>query len=235
MNDKYELTNEAIKVDGHILHRIKALKDFFDVKKGDLGGFVESEKNLSPEDDCWIYDNGLVSENGCVYGNGCVTGNGHVSGNGCVCGNGFVYGNGCVSGNGCVDGHGCVYGNGRVSGNGCVYGNGRVSGNGCVTGNGCVYGNGCVSGYACVSGNGEISGMGLVKSNEDYIIIQGFGTEHRSTTFFRCKDGRVRVQCGCFYGTINQFRKQVKKTREGQIVKGYLLVADLMEDHFKNS
>ena len=56
MNKKYELTDETIKIDGHILHRIKALKDLTIIPmscmvfKGDLGGFVESEENLSDEE-----------------------------------------------------------------------------------------------------------------------------------------------------------------------------------------
>ena len=54
-NKKYELTEEAIVVDGHKLHRIRALKDFADVKAGDLGGYVESEDNLSHEGNCWVY------------------------------------------------------------------------------------------------------------------------------------------------------------------------------------
>lgn len=37
-------------------YRIRALRDFGDVKTGDLGGYVESEKNLSHEGNCWIYD-----------------------------------------------------------------------------------------------------------------------------------------------------------------------------------
>ena len=44
---KYKLTDETIKHKGRVLRRIEALKDFADVKKGDKGGFVESENNLS--------------------------------------------------------------------------------------------------------------------------------------------------------------------------------------------
>ena len=47
MEKKYRLTDETINVDGRILHRIEALKDFGNVKKGDKGGFVEKEENLS--------------------------------------------------------------------------------------------------------------------------------------------------------------------------------------------
>ncbi|WP_375616758.1 hypothetical protein [Bartonella sp. AP58NXGY] len=36
---KYELTDEKIEFDGYLtLYRIRALKDFGDVKAGDLGG-----------------------------------------------------------------------------------------------------------------------------------------------------------------------------------------------------
>ena len=60
---KYELTEEKITLDeNQTLYRIKALKDFGDVKAGDLGGFVESEKNLSQDGNCWISDDVKVYE-----------------------------------------------------------------------------------------------------------------------------------------------------------------------------
>ena len=43
---KYELTNETKKVGSVTLHRIRALKDFGNVVKGELGGWLESEANL---------------------------------------------------------------------------------------------------------------------------------------------------------------------------------------------
>lgn len=57
---KYELTNSTIKFDGQILCRIKALKDFGDVKAGDLGGYVSDENNLSQNGNCWVYDDAKV-------------------------------------------------------------------------------------------------------------------------------------------------------------------------------
>ena len=41
MKKKYELTNETKEFMGKTLHRIKALKDFNDVKTGDLGGWIK--------------------------------------------------------------------------------------------------------------------------------------------------------------------------------------------------
>lgn len=90
---KYELTDETIEVYGTALHRIKALKDFGNVKKGELGGYVESEHNLSQEGDCWVYGNARVYSNARVYGNAEVFGNAWVYDNAKVCGNAEVCGN----------------------------------------------------------------------------------------------------------------------------------------------
>lgn len=57
---KYKLTDEFVTMGYRKLYRIEALKDFSNVKKGDKGGFVESEENLSQNGDCWIYGNAKV-------------------------------------------------------------------------------------------------------------------------------------------------------------------------------
>ena len=88
------------------------------------------------------------------------------------------------------------------------------------------------SGNAWVYGDAEVSGDAEVYGDADYTTIHGFGTQFRTTTFFRCKDKQIRVSCGCFFGTISEFRKQVKNTRNGKIAEEYLMIADLMEKHF---
>ena len=119
------------------------------------------------------------------------------------------------------------------SGNAWVYGDAEVYGNARVSGNARVYGDAEVSGNARVYGNAEVSGDARVYGNADYTTISGFGTKFRTTTFFRCKDKAVRVACGCFFGTIEEFRTQVKNTRKGKIAEEYLMIADLMEKHFE--
>ena len=47
MENKYKLTEESISYFGKTLYRIEALKDFANVKKGDKGGYIEKEDNLS--------------------------------------------------------------------------------------------------------------------------------------------------------------------------------------------
>lgn len=116
---KYILTDDVIDFNVHTLHRIKAVRDFDYVKAGDLGGFIESEKNLDHD------------------------------------------------------------------------------------------------------GDARVSGDAIVSDNADYTTVHGFGRYFRTTTFFRCNNGVVRCQCGCFYGTLEEFREKVKKnTWRQQVCKG---------------
>ena len=108
-----------------------------------------------------------------------------------------------------------------------MYGNARVYGDAEVFGNAWVYGNARVFGNAWVCGDAEVYG------DADYATVQGFGSEYRTTTFFRTKAGDIGVRCGCFYGTLEEFRAKVKETHgETKTAKEYLMVADLMEFRF---
>ena len=69
MDKKYELTDITMRYEGRILYRIRALKDFADVKKGKLGGWVETEDNLSQKGNCWIYNNAKCMDNARMYDN----------------------------------------------------------------------------------------------------------------------------------------------------------------------
>lgn len=103
-----------------------------------------------------------------------------------------------------------------------------------VYGNAEVYGNARVYGDAEVYGDARVYGNAEVCGNADYAYAHGFGSINRTTTFFRLKDGGVGVRCGCFYGTLQEFRDKVRKTHgETKKAKEYLMLADLMELRFK--
>ena len=72
---KYKLIDECITIDGRKLYRIEALKDFGWVKKGDKGGFIEREYNLSHNGCCWVCGNAKVRGNAEVCGNAKVVNN----------------------------------------------------------------------------------------------------------------------------------------------------------------
>ena len=61
MGPKYEFTSETINHDGHTLHQICRIED------DTLGGWIESEANLSQDGNCWITDHVYVFGNARVY------------------------------------------------------------------------------------------------------------------------------------------------------------------------
>lgn len=93
-----------------------------------------------------------------------------------------------------------------------------------------VSGDARVCGDARVFGNAWVSGDARVQNCRDYSATSCFGSENRTTTFFRTKDGGISVRCGCFYGTPREFREKVKERHgDSRLAKEYLMLADLME------
>ena len=213
---KYELTSETKVFLGKTLYRIKALVQFGNVNAGDLGGWIEKEENLSQSGNAWVYGDASVYGNAWVSGNARVYGNASVYGNARVYGDARVYGNAWVYGDARVSGNAWVYGDARVSGNAEVSGNARVSGDASVYGDAEVYGN------ARVYGNAEVCKIGAV------FWIGAIGSRNRTTTFFRCKDGKIYVSCGCFLGDLEEFSDKVKQTHgDNEHGRVYMLAIEM--------
>lgn len=77
---KYKLTKNTKKIANTILYQIKAEKSFSNVKKGDLGGWIKSEDNLSQSGNAWVSGNARVSGNAWISDDACVSGNARISG-----------------------------------------------------------------------------------------------------------------------------------------------------------
>lgn len=137
----------------HDLWRIRACKDFSDVKKGDLGGFVESEENLSHDGECWIYPSAEVSSGAKVYGNAVVAHTARVVSDARVYDSAKVYGSALVS-----DGA-KVHGTAEISGEGTtIEDDAEISGERTV-----IYDGAKISGQGTkVYDGAEISGKGTV-------------------------------------------------------------------------
>lgn len=139
---KYILTDETIEYCGHKLYRIKAIRSFSGVRKGSLGGWVESEDNLSQEDDCWIFDEAKVFRKAKVSG--------HVK----------------VKDNACIYGNAVIFGYVVISGNAKVYGNVHIYGNVSISDYAKIFGSLSINGYACIRGDANI------KLTNDYAVFE---------------------------------------------------------------
>lgn len=195
---KYELTTETKVVSGHTLYRIRALVAFGNVDTGELGGWIEKESNLAQDGNAWVYGDAEVYDNAWVYGDA------------------EVYGNARVSGDAEVYGHARIYGDTKVSNHARIFGNARI------------YDNAEVYGYARVYGNAWVSGDAWVYGNASIMTISHIGSRFGTTTFFALKNGKIGVQCGCFYGDIDQFAARVEQTHgDNQHGKAYKLAIEL--------
>ena len=204
MGKKYEILKDTEKIFfGRKVYRIRALKDFGNVKKGDIGGFVESEKNLSQYDDCWIYDNAVVYDNAKVRGNARVYDNAKV------------FDNATISGNAVVFDYAKVFGYARIYENAKVYGN-------CW-----IYENAKVCECARVFGDTRINNCAKIKNQNQWFVIDNVGSRKDNITFYET-DGVIYANVGCFNGTLDEFIRAVRTTHKGnEFEKEYLKIAEL--------
>jgi hypothetical protein len=119
---KYKLTKNKTTIGDVTLYQIEALKDFSNIKKGDLGGWIEKESNLSQQGNCWVYGDALVYDDALVYGDAEVYGSTLVFGNTVVSGNTKVYSTAEIYGDDWAYGIAKVYDDARVFGGARIYG-----------------------------------------------------------------------------------------------------------------
>ena len=208
---KYKLTEETIIVNGKTLYRIEALKDFSNVRKGDKGGFIENEENLSQSDNCWVYDNAMVYDNARVHNNATVSGNAKVSGNAIIHEDAKVYGDAKVSGKAIVHDKAEIYDNAEVHGDAMVYENAKIYGNAKVSGNAVVFGDAEVCGKAEVCDEAIICGNAIVANDSDYIVFKNWWSSGRYFTWTKSNN---MWKVGCFYGSGKQLINKAYKDSE---------------------
>jgi len=159
-NRKYELTSDTIEWEGVTLHRIKALRPFKGVIAGELGGYVEADRNLYHENDSWVADEAKVFGSANIGGAARVTGNAQVYGEATVKGTAGVHKFSEVSGTAIIAENACVSGPAGtgVAGNSRVYGYARVQGGAKVHGDALVFGEAVVSDLSEVCGAARVGG-----------------------------------------------------------------------------
>lgn len=158
---KYELTDHTITHDNKILHRIRALRSFGSVGRGDLGGWIEHKRNLSHRGDCWVsgeakvLNGGRVTEDAMLY-DSCV-----------------VRDHAMVKGRAEVQDEAEISEHAQVGDEACVAGKAQVGGFAKVVDRATVYDNAGVYGWAIIAddanvhGTAEVGGKVAIGSNTD--------------------------------------------------------------------
>ncbi|MDG6365531.1 polymer-forming cytoskeletal protein [Glaesserella parasuis] len=225
---KYELLkDDTVEHLGRTLYRIKALITFGLVGAGQLGGYIETEKNLDHSGNAWVYDNARVFGDACVYGNAGVYDNAWVYGNAQVYGNARVYGNAWVFGNA------QVYGNARVCAHAWVYGKARVYGDACVYGNAGVCGDARVYDIARVFGDARVRSFAVISERKMIFWASNVGSENGTLTVFNGKFGLI-VTRGCFTGTVDEFLSKSKEVHDDKTHHEYKLLIEVAQSRILN-
>lgn len=194
INSKYKLIKSNITNKfGTTLFRVKSLKDFnvinnkgellLEVKKGDLGGFVETENNLSQFDCSWIsekamvYDNAIVRDNAYVYGAVNIYNKAIIAGYANVRCYADISGSAIIKDNAFISGHAIIKDSVKIDGDATVLDNAIIKDNVQLLDKSFVYENATVYGSAIITGETRIRGDARVA---DIHIKDNMTIEHNA-------------------------------------------------------
>ena len=192
--------NSEIKVDGRILRRIRALVNMpqYGVQAGDFGGYVEHEENLPQKSHAWIFHNAQVYGKAKVFDYAQVYGKAKVFDHVQVSGKARVFDNAWVSD------YALVCDNARVYDNAWVYNRARI------------YDDARVYSAAHVYNRAWVGGDAVICDSADWIYVGPSASSRRFTTAHRDAKLGVRVNCGCFSGSLAEFAAAIEKTHQNR-------------------
>lgn len=242
---KYELVKEADR------YRVRALKDFGNVKAGELGGLVSGYHNLSQEGYCWIFDDSTVSkdarvEDDAVVGKSslltdkaaakgwCRIENSGLSNNTLVHGYAVVQDSTLCGGTKVLDEStvtgSYLLGTVQMRGHSSAF-RSRLDGNVEVL-------NG-VAVTSVLEGNIKVTGVSLknavmrrdalVSHQRDYLVFQNVGTENGTLTAYLTGAGEILLTRGCFTGTVEEFERLSKLRHGDDMQKQYALLLQMIQ------
>lgn len=186
MGPKYELYEPKTprrRGETVLRYRVRALRDIPEngVKAGDLGGWVENEKNLDQTGSSWIFEDTEVFEGARVGGNAIIQGKGaFANGNAKIIDSAVVTGSAISDNatvmdsamvvNSVVEDDSVVSGSAKVLSGSCVSNSASVRGHAIVTRNAEISGTARIMGDAVVYGPARIGGSAIVSKLGDYAV-----------------------------------------------------------------
>ena len=103
-----------------------------------------------------------------------------------------------------------------------------------ASGNAWVDGNAQVSGNACVYGDAQVCDDARVYKRGAIFWISNVGSRDDTATFFACRDKKIKVIVGCFFGDLDEFAAAVQKTHgDNTHAKVYRLAIEMAKERIK--
>ena len=200
---KYRLTNNTIVYEGRTLYQIEALitiypyddeeDNYWDppiVEEGSLGGYIESENNLSHIGKAWIKDNAKVLGNSKVLDNAMVSENAIVRDNAMLIHNATASGNAIVCGDSSVENNSSIYGDAMILGASTICGDSDILDKSKICDssieNSIIFDDAIIENSGIV--NGHIGKHAHIRSYKDVISISYSGFLKLNLTAYKTKD-----------------------------------------------
>lgn len=234
---KYEIVKDNFKeIYGIKVYRIRALKDIENrhqnIKAGDLGGYVQSERNLSQNNNCWIFDDAIVFDNANVIQNANICDHAQISDNA------IIMGYATIMGHSKICDHAKIGGRALIAERAEIDENAQVWDSVCVGDHAHIFGNAVLERSVIVTGDAGICGNAELLDSNDFVTLTGFGLTHNTITFFRGKEEICVNFCGYHGISVKEFRHKIAASHNHDIeleycAKEFEMLCDLMEYHFK--
>ena len=201
---KYELIKESKDYFAEReIFRIRALKDFSDIKVGDIGGWVCSEDNLSQEGNCWIYDNAKclddarILDNAKMYDNTMMIGNSRmydnakmsdssiICDNAVMCGNARMYDTSTMCGSSMMRGNATMFNNSKMYDRATMFDNSKMYDSAKMCGNSTMYDNSVMYDNAEMYDGAEMLGRAIL--DKDKILYGSINKSYKNIFQHLCK------------------------------------------------
>ena len=261
MDKKYKILPETKRklANGRTVFRIQALRNFSDVKEGDIGGWIESEKNLSQKGNCWIYDNAIVThsarviddakiqndvmiaDSALIFENALIRNNAVVHNSASVCGNAVVEDDVTIVDNA----HICDYS--HIQDYAFIHDNAIITGYAKVMDNAEVFNNSRISGFTTIFENARIyhNGNDIICGNiGDDAFITSVYEDIFYTEIGKFNLTAYRTNYGfmiCYYNEFSKyicidpkyFKRVIRTLYKGKRRKLLLKTYEVMKEYFK--
>lgn len=201
--DKY-----ALKPEGN-LFRIIALRDFGNVKAGDIGGIVSSQHNLSQLGNCWVNQGASALDDSRVYDNAILSFSARLTGRATVLENALISKNASMCGLSRASGMAVVTGNATMHDSAFIGGAAVLNEHARASDNAHITGSAHVRGSARLSGHISISQEASILKTSHTLQFGPVGCRDEMGSFFRNSDGRGLLAIGENYWTIGDFKKMI--------------------------
>jgi len=211
MTKKYELEEDHIIFNSRVLYRIRATKDTIFAKKGDKGGYIESERNLSQDGQCWIaddarvFDNALVKNDAIVYQRATILDQATVGDCARVSGWAWIHDYARIADVANVNGRA------DIRGDVLIYESAKVTDHAKLFGECEVGGRGTIGGCAYINAHARFVGDYNIREQKDYLVIGPIGQMGNYLTVIT---GTGMAVIGNFEGSLNELEREARERNQ---------------------